>query len=191
MRKGKIALIILVPILLIAGVTAAYFFFVSHDESDTSSRSIIAMKSDERIVDANTPIKLFYPDATELKSVTVKVAQTFDNVKIAQIALSELFSGANLPVKGLFPADTKILGAYYGIDRVFYVDLSAEFQKNFHGSTLEEFMLLKSVYETIVSNIEADDVSILVNGAQIESLSGHFYLKYPLKRLVTQEIKEK
>jgi hypothetical protein len=77
---------------------------------------------------------------------------------------------------------------YKGEDRVLYVDLSDEFRRNFQGDALTEFFLLKGLYESIISNVEdIQDVKVLVDGKEVETLGGHLYLLYPLKDMVSYE----
>ena len=85
--------------------------------------------------------------------------------------------------------DTKILGIYRGTDKILYVNLSDEFRRNFQGDVMAEFLLLKGLYESLISNIDdVQDVKVLIEGNELETLGGHLYLKYPLKGLVTQDI---
>jgi hypothetical protein len=83
-----------------------------------------------------------------------------------------------------------ILGIYKGSDQILYVDLSDELRRNFQGDALSEFLLLKGLYESLLANLQGiEDVKILVEGKEIETLGGHFYLKYPLKNLASYEFR--
>ncbi|KJU83237.1 sporulation and spore germination [Candidatus Magnetobacterium bavaricum] len=188
MRKGKLILIIVIPLLLLCAVAVAYYFFVWRDDGQTPTQNIVARGQQDKILDNSIELKVFYPEGTGLKKINIKSKQTFDAIKTAEAALTELFSGKNIPNRSAIPSDVKLLGLYYGIDKILYVDVSGELQRNFHGDTMEELLLLKSIYETAVNNMEAEDVKLLINSAETESLGGHFYLKYPLKGIVTQEI---
>jgi hypothetical protein len=54
---------------------------------------------------------------------------------------------------------------------------------------MAEFLLLKGLYESLISNIDdIQDVKVLVEGKELETLGGHLYLLYPLKDMVTLEI---
>jgi hypothetical protein len=75
---------------------------------------------------------------------------------------------------------------YKGADRILYIDLSDEFRRNFQGDAFTEFLLLKSLYESLISNVEdIQDVKVLIEGKEAETLGGHLYLLYPLKDMVT------
>ncbi|MBS1233295.1 MAG: hypothetical protein H6R42_949, partial [Nitrospirae bacterium] len=51
-----------------------------------------------------------------------------------------------------------------------------------------EFLLLKGLYESIISNVQdIQDVKILIEGKETETLGGHLFLLYPLKDMVSHE----
>ncbi|MBF0538619.1 MAG: GerMN domain-containing protein [Nitrospirae bacterium] len=188
MRKGKLIIVIVAPIVLLCVAAVTYYFFIWRDDGETVSQNIVGRKEQEKILDNSIELKIFYPEGTGLKKITIKTKQTFDAIKTVEAALTEVFSGKNIPNRSAIPSDVKLLGLYYGIDKILYIDASNELQRNFHGDAMAELMLLKSIYETVVNNMEAEDVKVLINGTETESLGGHFYLKYPLKGIVTQEI---
>ncbi len=179
---------IIAPILLLCSAAVAYYFFIWRDDGETLSQHIVSRKEQEKVVDNSTQIHIYYPEDSELKKITIKSKQTFDAIKSTEVALTELFSGKNIPNRSSIPADVKLLGLYYGVDKILYVDVSSELKKNFQGDATAELMLLKSIFETVINNMEAEDVKVLIDSAEAESLGGHFYLRYPLRRTVTQEI---
>jgi hypothetical protein len=73
---------------------------------------------------------------------------------------------------------------------MLYIDLSDEVRRNFQGDALSEYLLLNGLYESLVSNIsDFQDVKILVEGRELETLGGHIYLKYPLKNILAPELR--
>jgi len=71
---------------------------------------------------------------------------------------------------------------------VLYVDLSDDFRRSFSGDARQEFLLLKSLYETVVQNVPgAEDVRILVEGKETESIGGHFIILSALREIVKEE----
>jgi len=86
------------------------------------------------------------------------------------------------------PKDVQLLGIYRDENRILYIDLSDEFRRNFHGDVPMEFLLLKGLYESLSSNLaEIEDIKVLIEGKEIETLGGHLYLSYPLKDMVSYE----
>jgi hypothetical protein len=83
-----------------------------------------------------------------------------------------------------------LLGLYKDASQVLYADLSDELRRNFQGDALDEYLLLKGIYETIISNLrDVQDVKILIEGKEAETLGGHLYLKFPLKNTVAYDFK--
>ena len=145
--------------------------------------------SDSRSLSENfSVVNVHFPAGLEVKVKDVHVKKTIDPVKLLGAALEEFFLQHNIVNTGVIPADVKVLGLYMGIDRLLYIDLSAELVKNFHGDAADEFMLLRSLYLTASSNLPVDDVKILIDGKEADSLGGHFSIRRPLKNLVTGEV---
>ncbi|MDP3260348.1 MAG: hypothetical protein Q8M34_07160, partial [Thermodesulfovibrionales bacterium] len=54
-----------------------------------------------------------------------------------------------------------------------------------------EFLLLRGLYESLMSNVyDINDVKILIEGREMESLGGHLYLSYPLKDIVSSDLSD-
>ena len=85
------------------------------------------------------------------------------------------------------PQGARVLGAYSGNDGVLYIDISDEFRKNFQGDAMAEYLLLKGLYESIISNVSGiNDVKVLIEGKEIESIGGHLFAMYPLKDMLAE-----
>ena len=85
----------------------------------------------------------------------------------------------------MIPPGVKVLGLYQGSDGILYVDFSDELRRNFQGDAAAEFLLLRGLYESIISNVKGvDDVKVLIEGKEIESIGGHVLALYPLKATV-------
>jgi spore germination protein GerM len=190
MRKSRLTFFIILPIvILIAGISAGYYYFIWKDDDSTGSRSLIALKEKEKLVSDTQDVKVFYPEGAALNIMVIKIKQTFDTMKIAETAIGELFNRNTIPNKEAFPPNTKVMGIYYGIDKILYVDLSPEIKRNFQGDALKEFLIIRSIYETAISNVELDDVKILINGKEEDTIGGHYSISSPIKRIATQEVK--
>jgi hypothetical protein len=101
-------------------------------------------------------------------------------VKLAESILQEYFRGFKSDLK-----NTVVRGVYEDRNKVLYVDLSDEFRRNFSGDARYEYYLLKSLYQTLITNIsEISDVKLLVEGREIESIGGHMLTLVPLKESV-------
>ena len=63
------------------------------------------------------------------------------------------------------------------------VDFSKELQQNFSGGSTGEEMLVGSIVDTLTEFPEVQNVQILIDGAKVETLSGHMDLSEPLARM--------
>ena len=62
-------------------------------------------------------------------------------------------------------------------------DFSKEMQENFSGGSTGEEMLVGSIVNTLTDFPEVQKVQILIEGAPVETLSGHMDLTEPLPRM--------
>lgn len=150
----------------------------SSSSSSSSSNSSSQSGSKAQLVN----IKVYYPDenATGLVAVEKSIKDT-DNKY--QAAVEALMAGTEK--KGLanvFPKKAKLLQVTVS-GKVAKVDFSRELQKNFVGGSTGEEMLVGSVVNTLTEFPEIQKVQILVDGQEVETLSGHMDLSQPLPRM--------
>ena len=106
----------------------------------------------------------------------------------AQAVINEFLQGpAGVPGSPV-PRNAKLLGLYFGTDNILYVDLSDEFRRGFQGDALSEFLLLRGLYESLMSNVAGiTDVKLLIDGKEIESLGGHMFANRALGELTRMD----
>lgn len=153
---------------------------VVSSSSGSSSSSSSSSQSGSKAQLVN--IKVYYPDenATGLVAVEKSIKDT-DNKY--QAAVEALIAGTDK--KGLanvFPKKAKLLQVTVS-GKVAKVDFSRELQKNFVGGSTGEEMLVGSVVNTLTEFPEIQKVQILVDGQEVETLSGHMDLSQPLPRM--------
>lgn len=135
------------------------------------------------VSDDSVTVKIFLPSADGLMVEERKIQNNPVPVEMAEAVMSEYLKGLKGEIN-----DVKLLGVYRDKKGVIYIDVSEEFRKNFSGDVKQEFVLLKSMYETITVNVPgAVDVRLLVDGKEIESLGGHFSALSPLGDTVRDE----
>ncbi|MEW6067591.1 MAG: GerMN domain-containing protein [Nitrospirota bacterium] len=175
-------LVLLISIFFV-GVAGGYLFFLY------SSKDKIVEK---KIVDTDdtdfSSVKIYYPISDHIQPEEKKIPQRIGQIKIAEAIIEEYLAGASDTASSIIPEGAKFLGVYRGADEILYVDLSDEFQRNFQGDAMSEFLLLKGLYKSLISNVEdIQDVKILIEGKEIETIGGHFYLLYPLRDMVLSD----
>jgi len=131
-------------------------------------------------------IRLYLPKNGKLEMTERKLPRRTKNIAIAEAVVEEFFK---TPANGSpIPQGVKVSGIYRDAGLNLYLDLSDELRRNFRGDALSEFLVLKGLYDSLLANLQDfQDLKILVEGKEIESLGGHFYLKYPLKSIFLGE----
>lgn len=183
------SILILALTLLCAAILAGCDEQQKQGEADSkpvvssSSSSPASSSSSEAAAQAQLlQIKVYYPDenATGLVAVEKSIK---DSDNKYQAAVEALMAGTDQ--KGLvnvFPKKAKLLQVTVS-GKVAKVNFSRELQKNFAGGSTGEEMLVGSVVNTLTEFPEIAKVQILVDGQEVETLSGHMDLSQPLPRM--------
>ena len=128
-------------------------------------------------------VNVYYPrnDGTGLIAVSRKVNTEKDDKYTA--AMKSLLTGTK--EKGqtnVIPKKAKLRSVTVK-DGVATVDFSKELEQNFSGGSTGEEMLIGSIVNTLTDFSEVEKVQILIEGASVETLSGHMDLSEPLTRM--------
>ncbi|MEN3202786.1 MAG: GerMN domain-containing protein [Atribacterota bacterium] len=96
--------------------------------------------------------------------------------------LEELLKGPK--DKNLFNAIPKgtQLNAVFVEGNTAYVDLSSEMAKNQSGGTSQEFLSVYAVVDTLTAFPGIEQVKILIDGKETQTLCGHIDISKPLRR---------
>ena len=178
-KKATIGALILLVVSLVGWLAFSYYMPGKPLMEDIERQNRAAMPAS--FSDIKVPATIFYPDDTGLKKEGKAVAAGTLPVKMVESILQEYFAGFKNELK-----NTVVRGVYRDRNRIFYIDLSDEFRRNFSGDARYEYYLLKSLYQTIVSNVsDARDVKILIEGREIESLGGRMVITSALQDSVS------
>lgn len=180
-----------IPLLLLLCAAAAgsvYFFFLRYPPPEkqpaVSTAGVAAPPSTQEEDLFN--LRMFYPVGNHLQMIEKTLPRRTKESAIAEAVIEEYFKGPGEGMTSCIPQNVKLLGLYKGADDILYVNLSDELRRNFQGDALQEYLLLRGIYESLISNLEnISDIKILVDGKEIETLGGHVYLKYTLKDAVS------
>jgi hypothetical protein len=178
---------LLLAILFLVGVFGGYLVFMKIFPQEMSPED-----ADESLImhEDLFSLRMYYPVNDQLLMQERKRPRRTAQLAIAEAAVEEFLKGPGEGVMSAIPSDSKLLGVYKDTEQILYVDLSDEFRRNFQGDAYAEFFLLKGLYESLISNVpDIQDVKVLIEGKEIETLGGHLYLLYPLKDIVSPELK--
>ena len=128
-------------------------------------------------------VKVYYPDESGTKLVPVeKKIQFVDEAEKYSAALTELMQKPkekNLTT--VFPSHAKIRSVTREGETAV-VDFDGSILKGFVGGSTGEEFLVNSVVDTLTEFNEIKQVKFLIDGKEIETLSGHMDLSEPIKR---------
>jgi hypothetical protein len=186
MNKKKLLIILLLGLLFIGGLAGGYLYFskIYSKAMPASEERVEALPKTEDLIS----LKIYHPVGNRLQIEEKRVQSRTTQISIAQSVIEEFLKGPVGSQVSELPKGTKLLGIYRDADKILYIDLSEEFRRNFQGDALSEYLVLKGLYDSLTSNLDdVEDVKILIEGRETETLGGHFYLSYPLKDMVSYE----
>lgn len=171
-------------LLFIAGLIAGYFYFMARQKGHIHE---VIRKKEEIQQDSDlSTIRVYYPLKERLVIEERRVRRQPSTAAMAGSVIEEFLKGPSIEQDSLVPEGVRLLSTFVGKDGILYVDLSDEMRRNFQGDAYAELLLLKGLYESVISNIAGiEDIKVLIEGKEIESLGGHISILYPLKNTVT------
>lgn len=104
-----------------------------------------------------------------------------DQASRARRIVEELAEGPTIEdADGTIPVGTRVLSVFFDGTGGVFVDLSREFVDNHPGGSAGELFTIRSIVRTLSLNFpDVERVSILVDGAAIETIAGHIDASVP------------
>ena len=141
------------------------------------------MEKPAAVMPKEMQVSVYYPrnDGTGLIAVSRTVNIEKDDKYTA--ALKSLLTGSK--EKGqtnVIPKKAKLRSVTLK-NGVATADFSKELEQNFSGGSTGEEMLVGSIVNTLTDFPEVQKVQILIEGASVETLSGHMDLSEPITRM--------
>jgi len=184
MNAKRLSIIILLGLLFLGGLGGGYFYFSKSSHKQVPEEQVPTLPPTEDLF----TLKIYYPVENRLQIEERRLQRRTTQIAIAEAVVEEFLKGPAGMKTSEMPKDARLLGIYLDEDKILYVDLSDELRRNFQGNALTEFLLLKGLYESLTSNLgNIEDVKVLIEGGEKETLGGHLYLSYPLKDMVSYE----
>ncbi len=177
-RNLIISVLLLLSASLCGWFVTKYYLSIQNEKLPRNGTSkpepIIDIQPDGR---HSIVVKIFYPSENAIHLKEKNIYTNFLPVNIAEEVIKEYLKELNAPLN-----NTKLLGVYRDVNNIIYIDFSDEFRRNFLGDARFEHNLLESLLKTILINVPAvEDVKLLIEGKEIESIGGHFYCLLTLK----------
>ncbi|MFO7819900.1 MAG: GerMN domain-containing protein, partial [Halanaerobacter sp.] len=118
--------------------------------------------------------------ANEQAASLVTESRQVKKDKLYSNLIKELIKGPQSDdLVATIPPQTKLLGVEVK-DKTVLVNFSQELKKEHWGGSAGETMTVYSIVNTLAQSDEIEQVKILIDGAEIETLAGHMELGKPL-----------
>jgi hypothetical protein len=192
---------VLAFVLLIGLVGAGGFYLISvysdllgpGDEMAPQARvpSLEAESRSRAISGDYTVLELYYPVGGRLVREERSVPRATSVREIASAVVNEFLSGPSGGERGVIPEEARLDGVYYGNDLVLYIDFNDALRRNFQGNAEEEYLLLKALNMSLMSNVfQVEGIKLLVDGKELDSLGGHLSVRGLLGEAVSFPVRE-
>ncbi|MEW6086732.1 MAG: GerMN domain-containing protein [bacterium] len=183
-KKGGGSKIVFFGIIIILLAGAGFYYIKYFSKRPKKAVRPIYSETAPKIKDSDEKMKisLYFssPDDEHLIVESREIYRTvskIDQIKQAVIALVE---GPDKDLDPVIPEGTVLKEVFLDKNGTAYVDFSAEFVKNHPGGSSGEIMTVYGIVNTLCANFpEVKSVQILVEGKEIETISGHLDTRYP------------
>ncbi len=183
MSKAKFTVLLMVFLFLLGvGIGVVYYYMVKEEP-----QTVTAKAPQSGIVTNYIYLKIFYPMGGKVEIVEKKIPEILSQVKLAERVLNEYFKVAEEFNTGVIPEGIQVEDIYISSDGILYVDFNRAVERNFKGDIVDEYIMIKSLYETLISNLDIQDVVILIEHKEAETIGGHFLVNKPLKEFFSSE----
>lgn len=178
---------LLVACILIVSIATGYVLIHNALVSEKASPAEVTQDTSQNYGDYFF-LRIYYPLRGRILFREIRLPKRTKQLAIAEAVIEEFFREPDAEELSYVPHAVRLRGLYKDPDKILYIDLSDEFQRNFRGDALMEYLLLKSLHESLLSNLqEFRDFKILVEGKEIETLGGHYLLKHTLNNTLLYE----
>jgi|Deesub1362B_J571_1020462.scaffolds.fasta_scaffold00176_5 hypothetical protein len=182
MKVHRLLIIALLVVLLGTAIGVFYFYYTQEKRQTTE------VVSKEEPTEGYTYIKIFYPIGGKIEIFEKRLPGVFSQIKLAEVLVKEYIEISTEMDTGVMPEGTKILNIFLSSDGILYLNFNKTLRSRFRADILDEYMFLRSLFDTMISNLNINDVVILINNREVETLGGHFLINQPLKRVVSEDI---
>ena len=104
-----------------------------------------------------------------------------DPVLFCRFIIEELIKGPHTDLSVTVAPETKLRAVYITPDKTAYVDFTEEIATQHSGGVASEMMTIYSIVNSLILNVsDVDQVKILIEGEEAETLAGHIDIRFPI-----------
>lgn len=175
----------LIVVFFLVGAAGTYVFLTRFAPSATQQADVRYSQNLPALAEDLVPVRFSFPKNGRIETIEKRIPKRTRALAAAEAVIDEFLKGPGGTAGSGIPPQVKLLGVYRDTGQTLIVDFSDEIRRNFQGDLLTEYLLLRAFFETLTGNLpEVQDVKILVEGKEIDTLGGHFPLKFPLRSIV-------
>jgi spore germination protein GerM len=129
------------------------------------------------------PVYLYYTDSRYrfLKGEARMLPPEDNPTSYCRMLVEALTNGPTGDLIKTVPDNTRVLAVYVTEDKTAWIDLSREVAAG-PGGIRSEIMTLYAIVNTVALNMaEVDQVKLMIEGKEPETLSGHIDIRFPFK----------
>ena len=181
-RRSRAVYAVLLAAILLAGAWAAYTLWRPAPPTGSGSPEPTGVADPGGPTPARTAL-VFYIDAegTALVSRAVPVPAAETPLVRARLIVERQLEPPEPPLFSPFPAGTALRTIYLTPDGDAFVDLSRHASDGHPGGSLDELFTVYALVNALALNVDAiDAVQILIEGQEVDTLTGHVDLRRPL-----------
>jgi germination protein M len=129
---------------------------------------------------------LFFGSADGRGLVGVQQDVPFAEGRLAQaraLVEAQLAATAPSPLVATVPAGTKLRGLYVSETNEAFVDLDVTVRDKHPGGSLNELFTVYTIVNAVTTNLpDLQNVQLLIDGREVDTLAGHVDLRRPLRK---------
>ena len=140
-------------------------------------------QSDESFQTEQVNIFLLDPESLEVKPIKVEVRLNHETIDRLKSIVDTLTKETPTDYRNPIPRGTVLKEVYIDTQKTVYLDFSHHLTDGHIGGTTAEFMTISAILKTVFDNFpdEVKHIQLLVEGQEIETLTGHVNLSAPMR----------
>ena len=128
-------------------------------------------------------IFLLDPELLEIKPLKVEVRLGSDPIERLKSIVDTLTKETPTDYRNPIPRGTELNEVFIDTQKTVYLDFSHHLTDGHIGGTTAEYMTISAILKTVFDNFpdEIRHIQLLVDGKEIETLTGHVNLSVPMR----------
>ncbi len=142
-----------------------------------------ANRSDQLPQPERVNLFLFDPDSLETKAYKVELQLNRDIISRLKSIVTALIKATPTNFQNPIPRGTTLNGVYIDSQKTAYIDFTHHLVSGHIGGTTAEYITVSAILKTVFDAFpdEIKYIQILIDGQEVEEISGHIDLSQPLR----------